>query len=380
MKHYGIISLSSRALVASAKRAGCAAHSLDCYADSDTQGDAVSVYRLAYHANGFDPRALTAAVDRLLAEYPALCFVAGSGFERNPAQLDLIRQRGRLLANTSHSLRRLNDPMGFKRLLSRHGIRYPAIWPCLSRGGQNILVKRSGAEGGAHVRRTGAAALPARPGCYYQEFIEGEVMSAVILASGAGVAVLGFNCQWQTGWFPERPFMYAGAIALAEVDIEIRRAVTRIAAVLAGELELRGLLGLDFICRGSGEIIVLELNPRPPATFELHEVEGSLFQRHIACFEQASARLAPACLRGAKPTPGVRPRGHALLYLEQDIDRFPELTWPGWARDRPVTGAAIPARTPVCSVEAAAPTKEAVRRLLEARLRRIKAEILTRHG
>ena len=366
MRRYAIISLSSRALAASAKRGGYAVHSLDCHADSDTRTDAVSAQRLAYGDNGFDQQALTAAVDRLLAEDPAICFVAGSGFERNPAQLDLIRRRGALLANTSESLGRLNDPAGFKRLLDKHGIRHPATWAGFSQPRPDSLVKRIGAEGGAHVRRAGAA-LPAGPGHYYQEFIEGEVMSAVLLASGAGVIALGFNRQWQTAGLPGRPFMYAGAITLSRVDIAIRRAVARIAAVLVAELGLRGLLGLDFIRRGSGQIIVLELNPRPPATFELHEHGRALFRRHIACFEQGAACFRPAPIAGT--------RGHAVLYLARDIDRFPALTWPAWARDRPVAGTTVPAGAPVCSVAARAPAKEAVRRLLKARLRQIKALI-----
>lgn len=369
MRRYAIISLSSRALAASAKRGGYAVHSLDCHADSDTRTDAVSAQRLAYGDNGFDQRALTAAVDRLLAEDPAICFVAGSGFERNPAQLDLIRRRGALLANTSESLGRLNDPASFKRLLDKHGIRHPATWAGLSQPRPDSLVKRIGAEGGAHVRWAGAAPL-AGPGHYYQEFIDGEVMSAVLLASGAGVIALGFNCQWQTAGLPGRPFMYAGAITLSGVDSATRRAVARIAAVLVAELGLRGLLGLDFIRRGSGEIIVLELNPRPPATFELHEDGRALFRRHIACFEQGGACFRPAPIAGT--------RGHAVLYLARDIDRFPALTWPAWARDRPVAGTTVPAGVPVCSVAARAPAKAAVRRLLKARLRQIKALIRAR--
>ena len=366
MRRYAIISLSARALVASAKRGGYAVHSLDCHADSDTRRDAISARRLACGDHGFDQRALTVAVDALLAEEPAICLVAGSGFESNPTQLDWIRQRGPLLANTSESLARLGDPLDFKRLLDKHGIRRPATWSGLRRARSGSLVKRGGAEGGAHVRWAGAAS-PAGPGYYYQEFIAGEVMSAVLLASGAGVAVLGFNRQWQTANCPERPFMYAGAIALPAVDILIRRAVQRIATLLVAELGLRGLLGLDFIRRGSGEIIVLELNPRPPATFELHEAGRALFGPHTACFEQNCVRFTPAPITG--------PRGHAVLYLHRDIDRFPALNWPAWARDRPVADATIPAWAPVCSVVAGARTEAAVRRVLAARLSRIKALI-----
>ena len=366
MRRYAIISLSARALVASARRSGYAVHSLDCHADSDTREDAISARRLARGDHGFDQRALRAAVDTLLAEDRAICLVAGSGFEGNPAQLDWIRQRGALLANTSESLARLSDPLGFKRLLDKHGIRRPATWSGLGQARAGSLVKRSGAEGGAHVRWAGAAS-PAGRGNYYQEFIAGEVMSAVLLASGAGVSVLGFSRQWQTVNCPERPFMYAGAIALPEVDIAIRRAVQRIAALLVGELGLRGLLGLDFIRRGSGEIIVLEVNPRPPAPFERQAAGRALFGPHIACFEQGCVRSTPAPIAG--------PRGHAVLYLQQDIDRFPALNWPAWARDRPVAGATIPAWAPVCSVAASARTEAAVRRLLKTRLNRIKALI-----
>lgn len=366
MRRYAIISLSARALVASAKRGGYAAHSLDCHADSDTRRDAISARRLARGDHGFDQRALRAAVDALLAEDPAICLVAGSGFEGNPAQLGWIRQRGPLLANTSESLARLSDPLDFKRLLDKHGIRRPATWSGLNRARPGSLVKRGGAEGGAHVRWAGAG-LPAGAGYYYQEFVEGEVMSAVLLASGAGVNVLGFNRQWQTVNCPERPFMYAGAIALPEVEIAIRRAVRRIADVLVRELGLRGLLGLDFIRRESGEIIVLELNPRPPATFDLHEAGHALFGPHIACFEQDCVRFTPAPIAG--------PRGHAVLYLQQDINHFPALAWPAWARDRPVAGATIPAWAPVCSVAASARTEATVRRLLAVRLNRMKALI-----
>jgi uncharacterized protein len=106
-------------------------------------------------------------------------------------------------------------------------------------------------------------------------------------------------------------------------------------------------------------IQLLEVNPRPGATFDLFEPEGdSLFALHV-----------DAC-RGILPTSAPSYRGAmagAIVYAKRDIAVVPALDWPEWTADRPPAGTRIEIEQPVCSVFARGETADEARQLVEQR-------------
>jgi predicted ATP-grasp superfamily ATP-dependent carboligase len=57
---------------------------------------------------------------------------------------------------------------------------------------------------------------------------------------------------------------------------------------------------------------------------------------------------------------------------------MPALDWPEWTADRPVTGSAVMAQAPLCTVFAAASTMDAARKLVERRAVMILANVEAR--
>ena len=88
--------------------------------------------------------------------------------------------------------------------------------------------------------------------------------------------------------------------------------------------------------------MILELNPRPTATFALYERKESLLAYHLAaCFGNLPERYAPC--------------GHVhafnFIYAHQAM-LMPHLALPAWVTDRPTAGQVIAKDTPVCTVQA----------------------------
>ncbi len=368
MPHYIVVSLSARALAASAKRAGYQICSIDCFADLDTQRDVLLSCKLTYHYGGFDEAELLEAVGRMTVECPDTGVVIGSGFEANPNQLEKLAQSMSLISNHPDTIRRLKDPGRLQELLSDNHIPYPATFLSSDKCNEHFLIKRIGGEGGGHVRWLEQAGGKAGLDYYYQEYVEGEAMSAVALADSKGTDIIGFNHQLHTDQFSKSPFLYQGAIGTFDISTPIFDEVKRIVKTIAADTGLRGLFGVDFIKTGADEIVVLEINPRPPAGFELHEHGGSLFAEHIACFETGGA--------GFTQNRASFHQGYAILYLREDIYIHADIIWPAWVRDRPEAGQEIPAGQPVCSVFVAADTVDMTKMVLHERLREIKSAIL----
>jgi predicted ATP-grasp superfamily ATP-dependent carboligase len=123
-------------------------------------------------------------------------------------------------------------------------------------------------------------------------------------------------------------------------------------------MPLVGLNSADFVVDGDA-IQLLEVNPRPGATFDLFEPEASsLFALHV-----------DAC-RGTLPTSVPSYRGAmagAIIYAKRDMAAAPALDWPEWTADRPPAGTRIGNEQPVCSVFARGETATEARQLVEQR-------------
>lgn len=354
-----VVALSGRALAASARRAGMVPHVIDGFADSDTAAQAASLHRLPLRGGGLDGEALLHVLTRYPAGIP-LC--PGAGLEDQPELIAALERRGPWLGSPASAYSRVKQPQWLFPLLADLGVPHPS-WSLSGPppGAGPWLLKRIGGCGGGHVQDWHGGAAPA-PGHYLQRRLPGRSLSALMLADGRDNRVLGFNEIW-TAPAAEAPYRYGGAVRLPRMSAGVQKRIEELAAALVEASGLRGLWGLDFLLAEDGGIAVLEINPRPTATVELHEGRGSLLPAHRAACEGRGLTEIPR--------PETRVRAQAILYSERNWTVPWTMVWPQWTADRPVPGSRLPAGGPVCSAFAEGEDPATARRRVELRLQHV---------
>jgi hypothetical protein len=348
-----VAALSGRSLAAAARRAGDRVVVLDLYGDADTGDLAEHCRRLPPSPMGFYGDALIATVAELAPDMRGLVY--GAGFEHDADLLVSLAARLRLLGNAPETVAAAKDPIGFAALLARLGLPHPPTTTAPPAGG-DWLAKAAGGTGGGHIVPAGR--LSAAPGRYFQQRVPGRPLSALFLADGRAVRIIGFSEQWVAA-DAAAPFRYGGCAGPAPLPRQLAAAITDACAVLTGALGLVGLNSLDLLVDGA-DFQVLELNPRPGATLDVFDGGGelSLWQRHL---DAVAGRLPPPC-----ETHGPA-RAAAVVYAPWDIAIPEALSWPDWAVDRGPAGTVVRRGEPVCTVTAAAATVAAARHGVERR-------------
>lgn len=361
-----IVAQSGRALAQACAAAGVAALVIDRFGDTDTCAAAAAVRTVSGAAEGFPREASLAAAEVLTRQMPCDALIYGSGLEGQPELLEALCAGRELLGNPAEVVRRVTDPSGFFALLRRLGIPYPeTVLDSADARGSDWLVKRAGACGGGHIRpHVPGEALP--PGCYLQRRLRGRTVSVLFLADGSNVEVLGYSELWHALALPETPYLYGGAVRLPELGDRLSDALCRAAAQLTASLGLRGLCGIDALVDDEQRAFVLELNPRPPATFELHQGGRNLLAEHIgACRGRLPAR---ALSEGPA-------RAQAVLYARRPLRIPTDVCWPEWTADRPAAGRDIARGEPVCTVFARGDEPLVAVQRVTARLSCLEAEL-----
>lgn len=356
-----IAAASGRALAASARRGGFAPLVADRFGDLDTLAVADRHVR-ADMARPVDGDRLMAALETLADGRDCIGLVCGTGFEDRADLLARLDARWRLLGTPPAAVAALKDPIEFARLCRAAGVPHPQTSREPPADPEGWLVKRIGGAGGWHIRPARAGG-DAGEGVYYQRRASGTPVSAMLLGDGRRVMVLGFSAQW-TAPTPRYLFRYGGAVRPAPVDRPMRAAMEAAIMRLAGQVPLTGLGSADFLVEGQ-DFQLLEINPRPGATLDLFEPEdGSLFALHVAACEGRLPERAPA-LTGAM--------AGAIVYADRAMAAVPQVAWPDWTADRPVSGSRIAADEPLCSVFARGATAPEARRLLGERVTAVRA-------
>ncbi len=353
-----IVALSGRALAAAARRAGYQPLVLDLFHDQDTQGLAkVSASVPGDLATGFKAHALLAAADELAPQGRDIPLVYGSGFEGRPRLLTRLAKGRRLFGNHPKQVVALKDPRQFFPLLQRLGIAHPAVRHTPPAATAGWLVKRVGASGGGHIRPASAVGAASRQH-YFQRHLQGRSVSALFLANGHRALVVGWSEQWPAG--PSgSPFIFGGALRPAGLGAEIRLRLAKKLSELVSASGLVGLNSADFIV-ADREAALLEVNPRPGATLDIAEGDGScrLFDAHLAACE---GRM-PEHWHETNAAVGIE-----VIYAPKRLVIPFGMTWPDWAADVPRCGSAIAAGMPVCTIKVQAASPAIVRRLLQQR-------------
>ena len=367
MQDYLIIARSGRSLAESAKRAGYSVHVLDSFADEDTCRFSASIKQLQYTENGFAENELIESIEDVLSEYPDAVVVTGSGFEIYPDLIDQIAQSATIYSNTAETIRLLKHPTTFFELLDSCDIKHPKTLITAPNNPDNYLVKKIASTGGEDVHWYNTFPNNNQQDYYFQEYIDGTVLSAVFLSNGNHSSIVGFNKQWQSSQFESMPFLYGGVCSLSEVTEQHYDVIKKSIDCLVGKTGLKGLCGIDYILTDDDEIYVLEVNPRPPASFELHEITTSLFDAHIASFKGDMKKYSPERCNGM--------RACAILYAEFELCIPPDFEWPVWVKDRPVAGARIKKYYPVCTIHAENDSWFDINRDIESRRKQIETQL-----
>ena len=352
-----ILAASARALAQAARRASLRVQVADAFADEDTASCAERLWHIPELLGDSEERLLE-AVEPLLAARPRV--IVGGGLEAWPRLLCELERRAELLGTSSELWLNINKNLFNSNLKDKYNL-HVSIGRRPSRG--DWLVKRTGGSGGCRVRPwcPGEALLP---GEYLQKRFPGRPRSVVFLADGRRAVLLGSNTLYSLA--PERgDFRYAGAINQARLPAALERGLPERVDALVRETGLRGLCGLDFFAAPDGSLRLLEINPRPTATCELHERPPGLLRWHIlACQGRLPRRMPALPLR----PPVV---GQSVCYAGKGFVLPADWRWPSWTADRPRPGAWIAAGQPVCSLYARAASETRVKSLLAARQARL---------
>lgn len=360
-----IIGRSGRALAASARRAGYSCDVVDQFLDADTRalvGYSATVRRL--DRDHLEPVLRKwQAQSILLQERENSLILPGSGFEADSGLISWLESFAPVAANPAAVIHRLKNPPAFAALLGRLGIAYPrsrsADWHEAQtpvRG--DWLIKQAFADGGGHIRRWRPRERLAGND-YLQQRVSGTPASVVFLANTHDVRIVGYNrclhAAAQSGRTDD--YRFAGAVR-CDFSASLRSAVEAALLALVRAAGLRGLCGMDMLIDEAEEAFhVLEINPRPPASFELHENGSSLVAAHI---EACQGRL-PAAWKPASGCPGK-----LVVYVADELHIPAGFNWPDWTADRPSAGG-HETDAPLCTIFARETTPEASCELLYRR-------------
>jgi uncharacterized protein len=338
-----LVGISTRALAQSAVAAGFNVISLDFFGDCDQPAKA-EVHSLVRESGR--PPGLTALARsaRRLIPY-ADRVVVEAGLENEPALLELCPSEKRW-GNSAEAVIGARDLDRLSDVLRGTGMRLPDVIhpgePLPAEG--HYLVKDPAHSGGIGVREWDGH-TPPRSQEILQSFEAGELASACFIADGSQARLLGLTRQYAgESRLSAPPFAWCGNVA-PWGDLELEREILDAIEALSESFGLVGLNGIDFIVQ-NGIPILLEVNPRPPASFELFErlLGVNAFQLHInACQNQLPNSLPKI------PTGLVWGKG--ILYAHKDLQIGDTHSWAKLdISDIPHSGEQIMVGAPVCTI------------------------------
>lgn len=361
-----VVAGSGRMLAQAAKSAGLKPLVIDLFGDLDTQAYAEDFRQVTSLA---EPD-LAPAVDYFIKHYAVAHVVYGSGFECHQESLYYLNNRLIMLGNAPDVFAAQLDKPAFFSVLDRLNIPYPEVVFDKPDCAGGWLLKPMRSQGGLGIKRYLVDDDEIAP-VYWQKFQAGAACSALFLADGRQVQVIGFNSQWPIRLSGNQEFAFSGVINSVDLadrhKIEIMDWLKRM--VLA--FGLKGLNSLDFI-HADGCSYVLETNPRPSASMQLYSQD--LLTRHIQ-----------TCIGGQLPdyrSARLPQVGYQIVYAGHDLIIPDHFEWPSWCMDLPKPGNMCRAGQPICSIIAHQKNSQSVAEQLLAKQQFIinKLEGFDRHG
>ena len=357
--------VSVRALAQSAARIGYDVACLDYFGDCDLPpGNHVAIADVDSDSP-YDASALPAHAQRM--SYDAMTYVAN--LENHPSVVERLGGEHPVIGNSRAVLEAVRHWPGLTDFCGGHGVDMPRTvlaWDGTPADAspEEWLLKPE-LSGGGHGIRPWDGSRP-EAGWYLQQRVEGVAASAVFEADGAECRVIGVSEQLiGLEQFGANGFRYCGSIFPLERASINGEKVGRWARETAGKLTrhygLQGVNGIDFMVPASGDPVLIEVNPRPPASAELMELAlgESIFSAHVN----------PMANRKASHHTAKTSFGKAIVYARDDV-LIPDSArwWSAMQRmDIPRPGQLIKAQHPICTVVASAPDRrECLHRLGKA--------------
>ncbi|HZW30201.1 MAG TPA: ATP-grasp domain-containing protein [Isosphaeraceae bacterium] len=268
-----ILGASARAAAFSALRSGLRPYCADYFADRDLAA-ACPVHRVDPAHAARDFLAIAEALP------PSPWFYTG-GLENHPELVERIRRRHRLWGVGAGVLRAVRDPIRVARVLNEAGIPVPEA----RRDGRGLprdgswLVKPMASGGGRGIAPLTGSASPDSAADYVQRRIDGPSFSALFLGRGDRARLVGVTRQW-TG-IAGAPFAYRGSLGPWSIGPDLAGRLRTLGDRLTAAFGLVGWFGVDYIL-ADGLPWPVEVNPRYPASLELHELASgcSLLEQH----------------------------------------------------------------------------------------------------
>ena len=364
--HVLVAGVTTRALAASAARAGHRVTAVDAFGDVDLR-EVAEVIALTRAGGGFTATAAARAAAGVLADVAAYT----SNFENHPDAVEALARGRVLLGNPPDLLRRVRRPVALMRALASRGLPVPvtrASAPPARSPRRAWLLKRRRSGGGRGIVAWRGG--PVGRGGYLQERIHGVPGSVIFVADGRRAAPLGVTRQivGEAG-LGARGFMYCGSllgIGLFSHATELIRRAEALAGAVTAEYGLVGLNGIDFVAR-DGVPYPIEVNPRPCASMELVERLGGprLFDLHERGCRGELPDVPPSSRRVA---------GKAIVFARRAVTAG-HLPGRDDLADIPHPGERIRRGHPICTVFAEGRSGEECLRALLIRARRIYARL-----
>jgi len=368
-----VAGLSARLMAETAANDGFDVVALDLFGDVDTCAAASRWFGIGEPAGlQIDGERVLSALAVLARQGQATGWVAGSGFEGQPELLARGAAVLPLIGTAPDAVARLRDPAPFFAFLAEHDIEHPPVRLTPADAGGAWLLKDLHGSGGWHIRH----ALPGQPaalapGHYLQREVPGQPMSATFVANGVAngvttgnaVCLLGVNQQIVRA-LGGLPHVFCGVIGPVPVAERVLRRLHAILQTLVTGFALRGLASLDFLLDGE-RVLVLEVNPRPPASMALYAGWAPMAAHVRACLH-AELPSAPAFAASATAV-----HGHEIVFARQplrlDAAAVRRLADRADVHDLPSAGQSFAAGQPLCSIEAGGSSADEVLAYLQQR-------------
>jgi len=334
-----IIAQSARMLAQSASREGYTVRVADCFADIDTLEVADRFLKLSAFDDLEEHQWLQAIIT--LSDDQPCSLICGTGVERFYPALSHLPAHIEFAGPSYECFEQICAPEKWMALLERLSLPHPPTTLQKSHTTNGKWLAKSAASwGGTHIVE--ANSLTEIPeSYYYQQYIEGISGSVLFLAAGNDIQLLLVNQQ-----FTVNDSLYnftLNAISNGfQLELKQQKILHQALQKLTGQLALTGLMSLDFLLTPSGEIYLLELNPRPTASCQLlldgapiiswQLISSTGVMPEIAVELSAKKRILWFCFAPEKIT------------IPADFD------WPDYCHDLPVAGSIIDKGGIICSL------------------------------
>ena len=352
-----ILGSSVRAAAQSAVRSGYSPWCIDRRGDRDLRELPGSSFRVVDRYD--DPKAILSLLDDAPPE--AKVVLAG-GLDNAFDLLKAVDFEHPFITSPPEAVRKVRWPTALATIPTTQGLRHcktltsigflRRLWRLAfgSFGKTRYLLKPIASYGGQGIAFWEPGSSTISAGHYIQQYVKGMPISAVFHCDGWSSILLGATEQLiGEACFGASGFTYCGSIGPLQLTERSREALSHLGVVLTQRFDLRGVFGVDLIMDFSGDLWPIEVNPRYPASAEIIEKITGV---HV---------FSPT--DGSRKEKKQRSRSHAkaIVFAKQNC-QAPDL-YATFSKDPiadvPDPNRAIKKGAPVCTVFAAAPTRDA---------------------